>query len=205
VSIELSVGAIALALFVLFAILGVRVSRGLLGRLDADAVWFRGQLMPFAILFTKSGRSPALTAACIIAIAIYAFLHLAIVIAVLVTLSQLLSQIVVELCKKLFRRIRPDYWLVGLEAGHSYPSGHATTAVVFFIGWAVVTAFGTLPIGAKAPLIGVLCLWALGIAWSRLALGAHYLSDVFGGALFGAAWLLAMFDIAARVFMIFSA
>jgi undecaprenyl-diphosphatase len=197
-------GAIAIALFILFAILGVRVSRGLLGRLDADAVWFRGQVMPLAILFTKSGRSPALTAACVTAIAVYAFLHLAVWIAVLITLSQLLSQMIVELFKKLFRRIRPDYWLVGLEAGHSYPSGHATTAVVFFIGWAVVVAFGTLPLGAKTALIAALCLWALGIAWSRLALGAHYVSDVCGGALFGAAWLLAMLDIAARFFMIFS-
>ena len=35
-------------------------------------------------------------------------------------------------------------------------------------------------------------MWAIGIMWSRLALGAHYLSDVMGGAVFGCGWLALM-------------
>jgi len=50
-----------------------------------------------------------------------------------------------------------------------------------------------LNVDLKVAIVTVLVLWALGIMWSRLALGAHYLSDVFGGALFGTAWLCALF------------
>lgn len=186
---------VALALFAVFVMLGLRVSNRPLTRLDAEAVYFRGQFTPLALVFTLSGRSPAMTASCIIAIAAYSVLRLPITIAVIMALSQLLSQIVVELVKTQFKRMRPDYWLVGREAGHSYPSGHSTTAVVFFIGWAVVIAFGTLPPAVKTAGIALLTVWALGIIWSRLALGAHYLSDVLAGALFGAAWLCALFTI----------
>jgi undecaprenyl-diphosphatase len=107
-------------------------------------------------------------------------------------LSQILSQIIVELIKARYARARPDYWLVGLEAGHSYPSGHATTAVVFFAGWALVAIFSPLPDTVKALLAIALALWAVGVSWSRLALGAHYVSDVAGGTLFGAGWLCAV-------------
>lgn len=190
---DLRLTAAAAALFGLFVALGVRVSKRPLTRLDAQAVHIRGQLTPLAIVFTISGRSPALTSACIVAIAVYAALRLSIAIPVVITASQLISQIVVEYCKTLFKRVRPDYWLVGLEAGHSYPSGHATTAVVFFIGWALVVALTTLPGDLKTALIAAFTLWALGIIWSRLALGAHYLSDVAGGVLFGAAWVVTLF------------
>jgi membrane-associated phospholipid phosphatase len=204
VSIQLQLGAAAVVLFAVFLVLGRRLSQTELGRPDTHAIWFRGQLMQLAILFTRSGRSRAMTTWCIIAILVYAVLHLPIRIAIGMALSQLLSQIIVELFKKYYARVRPDYWLVGLEAGHSYPSGHSCTAIVFFIGWAIVVALGTLSGGVKAAAIAALALWAIGIAWSRLALGAHYLSDVCGGALFGCAWLAAILAIASNFFMVFS-
>lgn len=189
---DLRLDAVAVALFALFVALGMRVARRPLTRPDAEAVYFRGQLTPLALVFTLSGRSPALTSACIVALIVYAAMHLPIGIPLIIAGSQLVSQLIVEYCKTLFRRVRPDYWLVGLEAGHSYPSGHATTALVFFIGWAVVIALSAMPGAIKAALIAVFALWALGIVWSRLALGAHYLTDVTGGALFGGAWLCAL-------------
>jgi len=195
VSAAIGLWTAAAALWALFAAVGLLVSNRPLTRLDAEAIVFRGQLTPFALIFTLSGRSPALTVACIVAIGVYALLHLPIGIPLVITGSQLVTQIIVEFCKTLFKRIRPDYWLAGLEAGHSYPSGHATTSVVFFIGWAVVVALGTLPGDVKSALIAVFALWALGIVWSRLALGAHYLTDVAGGVLFGSAWLCALFTV----------
>lgn len=199
-SVALRLDVIAAGLFAVFVMLGLRVSKRPLSRLDAEAVYFRGQLTPLALVFTISGRSPAMTASCIVAIAAYSVLRLPIGIAAIMALSQLLSQILVEYLKPLFNRMRPDYWLVGREAGHSYPSGHSTTAVVFFIGWAIVIAFGTLPGAVKTAGIALLTVWAAGIMWSRLALGAHYLSDVCGGALFGAAWLCAIFTISSHFY-----
>jgi membrane-associated phospholipid phosphatase len=32
----------------------------------------------------------------------------------------------------------------------------------------------------------------IGVGWSRVALAAHYASDVLGGALFGSAWMCAL-------------
>jgi undecaprenyl-diphosphatase len=198
--VDVRLASTAAALLGLFIALGMRVSNRPLTRLDAEAIYFRGHLTPLALVFTISGRSRALTIACILSIAVYAVLHLPIAIPLVVTASQLVSQIVVEYCKTLFRRVRPDYWLVGREAGHSYPSGHATTAVVFFIGWAVVIAVSGLPGEVKTALIAAFTLWALGIMWSRLALGAHYLTDVTGGVLFGAAWLLALFTASSHLY-----
>jgi len=175
--------------FALFLVLGYFVSRRPLGVLDARAVYFRSQAIPLALIFTKSGRSTALWIGYVIAIAVYAMARLPLWIPLLMTGSQIASQVVVELFKRFYGRVRPDYWLIGIEAGLSYPSGHAVTAVVSFIGWSVVIALSALPVQVKYPLAALFVLWAVGIVWSRLALGAHYLSDVAGGALFGTAWL----------------
>lgn len=188
----------ALVLFALFVVLGLRVAARPLSRADALAVYFRGQLTPLARLFTISGRGPTMTSLCLFSIALCAALRIHLTAALLMTLSQLVSQTLVEYAKTLFRRMRPDYWLVGLEAGHSYPSGHATTAVVFFCGWAAIVALSPIAGNAKVAVMAILAAWALGIAWSRLALGAHYLTDICGGALFGAAWSCAAFTVIAH-------
>ncbi len=179
-------------LFCLFVALGIRVARRPLGALDAFGASLRGRHVRLAVLFTRSGRSPGVTAMSAVAVLVYALAHLPMRLPVIVILSQVLSQTIVELIKVRYRRIRPEYWLDRLEAGHSYPSGHATTAVVFFCAWAAIAATGALPLAAKIAICAALVAWAGGVAWSRLALGAHYLSDVIGGTFFGFAWLCAL-------------
>ncbi len=187
-----AVFALALTAFGLFAILGLVVCRRPLGSLDARAVYFRSQATGAALLFTKSGRSKALTIGYILALIVFAAARLPLWIPAVLAASQFISQMIVEAFKALYKRMRPDYWLVGQDAGHSYPSGHAATAVVSFVGWAIVIAQSALPPPAKYPLTAVFVLWAIAILWSRLALGAHYFTDVIGGMLFGSAWLCAM-------------
>lgn len=197
---ELRLGAISAVLFAAFAALGIALAKRPLTRLDAQAIYFRSQWTPLARLFTRSGRSPALTTACVISILVYALLRLPIWIPLTMSLSQLLSQMIVEYCKMLFKRVRPHYWLIGLEAGHSYPSGHATTGIVFFTGWSVVVALSALSGSWKTGIIAAFTVWALGILWSRLALGAHYFSDLAGGILFGAAWLCGVLAISSHFY-----
>lgn len=177
-------------LFALFAFLGFRVSHRPLGRLDALGVFFRGQAATAARIFTISGRSRALTVACVVSVAAFYAMREPLWIPLGMALSQTLSQGAIESLKPAFGRTRPDYWLVGLDAGHSYPSGHSATGVIFFMGWAIVAWLAP----SHSPILrdaagAVLCAWGLGVMWSRLALGAHYVTDVIGGVLFGSAWL----------------
>lgn len=171
-----------------FLALGYYVSSRALGRADARAVWFRGQATRIALVFTVSGRSRALVFVYVLCYGVFLAARLPLCIPLFLALTQILSQTAVELAKRLYRRTRPDYWIVGQDAGHSYPSGHATTAVVTYLGWAVVIAATGLAAPFKIGLDAILVVWAIGIGWSRLALGAHYLSDVAGGVLLGAGW-----------------
>lgn len=142
-----------------------------------------------ARIFTASGRAPALVAIFVAAFAIAALHRWPLWVPSFVAISQLLTQGLAELLKQRFARMRPEHWIGVHERGNSYPSGHATTAAVTYGGWALVVAnSNALPHTARAALVGILLVWALGVAWSRIALGAHYLTDVIGGLLLGCAW-----------------
>jgi membrane-associated phospholipid phosphatase len=74
---------------------------------------------------------------------------------------------------------------VASAAGKSFPSGHALGAVVAF-GLLLVLVPRRFTVAAGV----VGCVAVLLVSYSRLALGVHYLSDVVGGWLLGAAWLM---------------
>ena len=103
---------------------------------------------------------------------------------------QLVSAQSVSLAKLWFDRPRPIHHLV-VEALPSYPSGHAAGAVAFYGGvtWLVWTS--RLPAMVKRWLTCAAVLLIAAIGWSRVALGAHFVTDVIGGYLMGAAWLCA--------------
>lgn len=72
--------------------------------------------------------------------------------------------------------------------GLSFPSGHATSAALLCSVLAVVF----LPALAGRPrtaLAIALVAVPLVSCWTRMTLGAHYLSDVIGGLLLGVAWV----------------
>jgi membrane-associated phospholipid phosphatase len=77
---------------------------------------------------------------------------------------------------------RPD-WVIKHELSFSYPSSHATIALAFYVVLAIFVARSALP--GRAWLAPALALLAAAIMWSRLALGAHYLTDIVGGVLWG--------------------
>ena len=71
----------------------------------------------------------------------------------------------------------PEYW-------HSFPSGHTAFA------WLLLAALWG---GANGVLRALLVVFALWVAWARIAVGAHFPVDVVGGALCGVltAWMAA--------------
>ncbi|MCC6848551.1 MAG: phosphatase PAP2 family protein [Deltaproteobacteria bacterium] len=89
--------------------------------------------------------------------------------------------IVVKVGKTLARRTRPPgRWGGSYRRSdpHAFPSGHSARAFLLAV---LAFAFGPTWLGAG------LTLWATLVAVSRVVLGVHYLFDVVGGAVLGAA------------------
>jgi undecaprenyl-diphosphatase len=174
-----------------FILLGYRVTHGPPVAIDVLGSWLPGRTIGLAALMTWTGYAPFLVASALI-------LWLASIlgwgspkgVAALLGL-QLAAQGTVAATKPLFHRMRPDHWFVRADVGFSYPSGHAATALVFYAGLLVALAASDAPALVKAVGCGGLALWIAGICWSRVALGAHYPSDVLGGALLGFGFLCA--------------
>jgi undecaprenyl-diphosphatase len=85
--------------------------------------------------------------------------------------------------KNVFRRPRPDYWRLIHEPTFSYSSGHAMFAVLVFWLWGWFIWNSDLPRSVRVVVAPLFALWGCGVIWSRLALGAHYVTDLIGGVL----------------------
>jgi membrane-associated phospholipid phosphatase len=92
-----------------------------------------------------------------------------------------------DLFQHIFARPRPLDWVVKHETSFSYPSSHAAIATGFYALWAVMLYRSELPRWVCRIGGSLLMILAVAICWSRLALGAHYLTDLAGGALLGIA------------------
>jgi membrane-associated phospholipid phosphatase len=161
-------------------------------RLDTAAgALFRGEAVPLALFFTALGRWPVLLGLGVVAFGVAMSLRAGTSAVVILYAAQVLSQAANALIKLLFHRARPDAWLHIKETDLSFPSGHAVTAMVFFLGFALLAWHSPLPRPVAGALCAVLLVCVIGIPWSRLALSAHYLTDVVAGLLLGGAFLCA--------------
>ncbi|MDQ1701316.1 MAG: hypothetical protein QOF57_568 [Frankiaceae bacterium] len=91
--------------------------------------------------------------------------------------------------KAAFGRVRPSFKdPLAHASGGSYPSGHAFGS---FVGCAVIVLV-VLPLLSRVwrrVVLAAAVLLVLLVGFSRIGLGVHYVTDVLGGWLVGAAWV----------------
>jgi len=147
----------------------------------------RPALLALARIFTALGEPTVLvTAGFVLAGWIWWRRHPHLALAIL--LIVLIGRGCAEAQKYWIERARPDLepHLVIVKTS-SFPSGHATSSMIFYLTVALVLSAGTRwrPLAAA----GAITLSFL-IGTSRVMLGVHWPSDVIGGWAFGMLWVL---------------
>ncbi len=100
------------------------------------------------------------------------------------------ASVVNAVLKLIFHRPRPELAFVHLDT-YSFPSGHAAASSATFTVMAYLLARRHSSTWARIWIgLGAAVAIAL-VGFSRLYLGAHYLSDVLAGISFGIAWAAA--------------
>ena len=102
-----------------------------------------------------------------------------------------------ELQKYEIARVRPDVepHLVLVHTS-SFPSGHATSSMIFYLTMALALTAETR--WHRLAAVGAIILSLL-IGTSRVMLGVHWPSDVVGGWAFGMLWVLLTLRLAGRL------
>lgn len=102
------------------------------------------------------------------------------------------AYLMTSILKELVERPRPPV-AQRLVTAHewSFPSGHATQSVALY-GAVLVVVVASSGRGVRVAGWCAGVLVALAIGWTRVYLGVHWLSDVFGGWIIGASWLVSL-------------
>lgn len=101
-----------------------------------------------------------------------------------------------ELQKYWIARARPDLetHLVVVKTS-SFPSGHANSAMIFYLTIALILTQGTR---WRGPAVALAIVVAILVGVSRVLLGVHWPSDVVGGWAFGMLWVMMTLRLAQR-------
>lgn len=116
---------------------------------------------------------------------------------VVLAASIVVQAVIVLSIKFSIRRRRPDGdWGEIYRRGdpHSFPSGHATRAVMLAV---MIAGLG------PTWLAWVLAVWAPLVCLARVAMGVHFLSDILAGAVLGAFMGLILMPLVPRVVALF--
>lgn len=92
--------------------------------------------------------------------------------------------------KLAFHRTRPPHPLIDTLNNFSFPSGHATSAFIFYGLLAYLFWKTEIPKPSKYILAVILIFFSLLIGFSRVYLRLHYPSDVVAGFCIGFSWLV---------------
>lgn len=111
---------------------------------------------------------------------------------ILMTSNLVIITLLNQLLKCVFRRLRPINGIIS-ESGYSFPSGHSMVSMAFY-GFLIYLLYKS-NFKYKNIFIGLLIVLILLIGISRIYLGVHYPTDVFGGFLLSISYLLLFIEI----------
>jgi membrane-associated phospholipid phosphatase len=143
-----------------------------------------------AFIWISELGSAVLVAGLAVVLALWLTLRRKFALAQGIILAVATSGIATFLVKSAVARARPplSFWAY-IESGYSFPSAHAALAVAFYGFLAFIVWHSGMSTARKRAKLIILCTLILVIGFSRLYLGVHYLSDILGGYLLGAACL----------------
>lgn len=159
--------------------------------LEALYAWREPSMVQGLIFVSELGRAPTVygLAACI-ALALVLYRRFALAAGILIAVVS--SGALILILKGIVARSRPPAsYQAYIEIWHSFPSAHAALsgALFFYLAFLALILIGgrTLRIATASACV----LAVVAVAFSRVYLGVHYLSDVVAGVLLGAlcAWL----------------
>ncbi len=178
-----------LVFFAVYLVLGSFVSTSPPGPFDRSELDTLGVLVPLAAFLRLCGEFPVYATLCVLFLIVGFARRRLLPAALIAVLELVIVWKVSDAFKQLFHRQRPPLWFGVHESSPSYASGHATLSLAFygFIAWLAWTS--ALPLVERRAIVTACALWILALGWSRLALGAHYPTDVLGGYALGAAAL----------------
>jgi membrane-associated phospholipid phosphatase len=178
---------LAAVLLALYAVLGSFVASSPPGPLDRAALALRGHGVPLAVGLTEAATLPVYVGVCVVLL-IFGFVRRDWLLRVVISVATLVAAWQTsDFFKLVFARPRMSGWIAIHETSFSYASGHATLSAAFYGLWACYLAASGHGRG-RLVVAWLLVAFILAVGWARLALGAHYLSDVVGGYLLGAAF-----------------
>lgn len=174
---------IALAAAFLYTGLGLAVSHVPPFGIDLAGRRLAGEAPRLALLLTESCWWPVLLALGIVALLVAVRFHAWRARVAYAIPTMLVTWQVSDFLKLVFHRPRPEYWRLIHEPTFSYSSGHAMFAVLVYGLWAWFLWRSEMPHAVRYVVAPLAALWGCGVIWSRLALGAHYVTDLIGGVL----------------------
>lgn len=167
----------------------VEITAAVFGEFDRW-VWRQFQQHPVltdaAKVLTDVGSMSVLLPGAVVAGAVLWWRYRSLLLAVVPWIALQFNSSLVAVLKRTFDVARPpqENWLSG-AAGGSFPSGHVANTTVLLIAVAVVVFIHESSLAVRRATIVVATTGIVMMAWTRLALNVHWLSDVLAGAIVG--------------------
>jgi undecaprenyl-diphosphatase len=167
----------------------VELTAAVLGEFDRW-VWRQFQLHPVmtdaAKVLTDVGSMSILMPGAVVAGVALWWRYRSLLLSVVPWIALQINSSLVAVLKRAFDVARPpqENWLSG-AAGGSFPSGHVANTTALLIAVAALLYIHETSLAVRRVTTVIATMGIVMMAWTRLALNVHWLSDVLAGAIVG--------------------